>query len=175
MASNSFKNPPAFDPKTMTYEKWKNEIEVWKLVTELDEKKQALAVSLSLKGNARDVAMELKAENLAKETGMKTLIDALDKVFKRDDKDRAYEAYKNFDSYHKPEDITMSDYIIEFDKRYSKAKKYEMALPDSVLAFKLLDNAGLSKKDKQLALTASSDLKYAAMKSALQRILMVYL
>lgn len=170
MASNSFKNPPSFDPKLMTYETWKNEIEVWKLVTDLDANKHALAVSLSLKGNARDVAMEITAADLAKETGMETLIASLDKVFKRDDKDKAYEAYKNFDSYHKPDEMSMSDYIMEFDKRYNKAKKYEMTLPDAVLAFKLLDNAGLSTKDKQLALTASSDLKYAAMKSALQRI-----
>ncbi|CAC5364880.1 unnamed protein product [Mytilus coruscus] len=64
----------------------------------------------------------------------------------------------------------MSDYIIEFDKRYSKSKKYDMTLPEAVLAFKLLDNAGLSSRDKQLALTASSDVKYTSMKSALQRI-----
>ena len=34
----------------------------------------------------------------------------------------------------KPEE-TVSDYIIEFEHRYSKAKKFEMALPDSVLAY----------------------------------------
>ncbi|CAC5425238.1 unnamed protein product [Mytilus coruscus] len=45
-----------------------------------------------------------------------------------------------------------------------------MTLPEAVLAFKLLDNAGLSSRDKQLALTASSDAKYTSMKSALQRI-----
>ena len=45
-----------------------------------------------------------------------------------------------------------------------------MSLPEAVLAFKLLDNAGLLARDKQLALTASSDVKYTSMKSALQRI-----
>ena len=45
-----------------------------------------------------------------------------------------------------------------------------MTLPDTVLAFKLLDNAGLSQSDRQLALTACSDLKFDTMKAALNRI-----
>ena len=45
-----------------------------------------------------------------------------------------------------------------------------MKLPDAVLAFRLLDTAGLSVKDKQLALTSCSDLAFSDMKSALKRI-----
>lgn len=45
-----------------------------------------------------------------------------------------------------------------------------MTLTEAVLAFKLLDDASLSSRDRQLALTASSDVKYTSMKSALQRI-----
>ena len=56
MASNSYKNPPKFDEST-SYETWKNEIEIWKLMTELPKKKQALAVSLSLGGTARQTAL----------------------------------------------------------------------------------------------------------------------
>lgn len=154
----------------MTYETWKNEIEVWKLVTDLKSDKQALAVSLNLTGNAREVAMEVAAADLAKEDGMKTLIENLDKVFLRDDKDKAYEAYKNFDTFSKSENMSMSEYIVEFDKRYNQSKKYEMTLPQAVLAFRLLDKANLTLSEKQLALTASSDIKYATMKSALLHI-----
>jgi hypothetical protein len=45
-----------------------------------------------------------------------------------------------------------------------------MTLPDAVLAFKLLENAGLTKTERQLALTACSDLGFSSMKSALKRI-----
>ena len=80
----TFKNPPIFNQATMTYETWKNEIEVWKLVTDLKSDKQALAVSLSLTGNAREVAMEVAAADLAKEDGMKTLIWTLGQsIFER--------------------------------------------------------------------------------------------
>ena len=142
------------------------QIEVWKLVTDLKSDKQALAVSLSLTGNAREVAMEVATADLAKEDGMKTLIENLDKVFLRCDKDKAYEAYKNFDTFSKSENMSMSEYIVEFDKRYNQSKKYEITLPEAVLAFRLLDKANLTLSEKQLALTASSDVKYATMKSA---------
>jgi len=64
----------------------------------------------------------------------------------------------------------MADYIIEFEQRYNRIKKYDMTLPDAVLAFKLLDTACLEEKSRQLALTACTDLTFASMKSALKRI-----
>ncbi|ESO93699.1 hypothetical protein LOTGIDRAFT_153154 [Lottia gigantea] len=64
----------------------------------------------------------------------------------------------------------MSDFIYEFEKRYSKCKKHGMVLPDAVLSFKLLDSCDFSTNERKLALTATSDLKYENMKSALTRI-----
>lgn len=45
-----------------------------------------------------------------------------------------------------------------------------MALPDAILVFQLLDNAGLGQSDRHLALTACSDLKFDIIKTALSRI-----
>lgn len=61
---------------------------VWQLVTELKKEKQALAVSLSMTGNARETAMEVPAEDLGKADGTEKLIAQLDKDFLRDDKDK---------------------------------------------------------------------------------------
>jgi hypothetical protein len=47
---------------------------MWKRVTDFDGKKQALAVALSLKGRARDIALEIPADDLDKDNGMTTLI-----------------------------------------------------------------------------------------------------
>lgn len=45
-----------------------------------------------------------------------------------------------------------------------------MALPDAVLAFKLLDTACLDKENRQLSLTVCTELTFSSMKSALKRI-----
>ena len=100
---------------------------------------------------------------------MTTLVGKLDKLLKRR-KSCGYEVYQNFDSFCKSDKIIMTDYIIEFEQRYTKCKSYEITLPDAVLVFKLLDNASLTVKERQLALTASTDLTFASMKSALGRI-----
>ena len=41
----------------ISYETWKNELEIWRRMTDVDEKKQALAVTLSLQGQARAKAV----------------------------------------------------------------------------------------------------------------------
>ena len=45
-----------------------------------------------------------------------------------------------------------------------------MALPDSVLVYKLLEGAWLSQKERKLVLTAVDKLEFSAIKSALKRI-----
>ena len=170
MANNiNYRVPPAFEEKK-SYESWKNEVEMWKRVTELDKKKQALAVALSLTGRARDTALEISADVLNADDGMAKLVEALDNVFLKEEKDRAYDAYTDFDTIRRETDVSMADYIVHFEQRYNKMRKFDMALPDTVLAFKLLDTADLDVKDKQLALTACSTLTFASMKSALKRI-----
>uniref|UniRef100_A0A8C7CR58 Ig-like domain-containing protein n=1 Tax=Oncorhynchus kisutch TaxID=8019 RepID=A0A8C7CR58_ONCKI len=49
--------------------------------------------------------------------GMGTLIRALDSVFLKEVKDRAYEAYSNFDSVTRDISVAMTDYIIDFEQR----------------------------------------------------------
>ncbi|CAC5407522.1 unnamed protein product [Mytilus coruscus] len=83
---------------------------------------------------------------------------------------RGSESYTAFDKFHRESSIKMCDYIIEVEQKYNKCKKYDMALPDAILAFKLLDNAGLGQSDRHLALTACSDLKFDTMKAALNRL-----
>lgn len=168
MVSN-YRVPPTFE-EGKSYESWKNEVNIWTRVTDLEKKKQALAVALALSGRARDTAMEIPVDDLNKDTGMATLLGKLDALFLKEEKDRIYEAYSDFDRTTKEVNMSMADYIIDFEQRYSRMKKYNMELPDAVLAFKLLDTACLDVTDRRLALTACTDLTFATMKSALKRI-----
>ena len=54
--------------------------------------------------------------------------------------------------------FAMTNYLIDFEQRYNRMRKYDMVLPDAVLAFKLLDTACLDGREKQLALTACTVL-----------------
>ena len=39
--------------------------------------------------------------------------------------------------------MTIGDYIIEFEKLYTKIKNFDMALPDGVLAYHFLNSANI--------------------------------
>lgn len=80
-------------------------------------------------------------------TGMDTLLAKLDNLFLKEEKDRAYDAYSSFDPVTRDGSMSMADYIIDFEQRYSRMRKYKMELPDAVLAFKPLDTACLDTKD----------------------------
>ena len=129
-----------------------------------------MAVALSLEGQARAKALELDVTELNRDDGLDTLISALDSLFKKETVDLTYEAYTNFDKYRKTQEVSMIDFILEYECRYNQCKKYEMTLPEAVFSFRLSDSANLSAKDKQLALTAASDLKFSSMNSVLKRI-----
>ena len=152
----SYKKPPVFGDKA--YERYVEELRGWAMVTDLDAKKQAVAVALSFEENdprqIRDkIFSELKLEDLNKEDGMVTLITFLDKLYKKDPLTNVYEHYVNFDRFKRQSNVTMENYILEFEKLYNLAKKHTVIMPEIVLALKLLDGAQLEYKDRQLVLT----------------------
>uniref|UniRef100_A0AAV2KD24 Uncharacterized protein n=1 Tax=Knipowitschia caucasica TaxID=637954 RepID=A0AAV2KD24_KNICA len=59
----NYRVPPPFEEGKL-YESWKNEVGIWARVTDLEKKKQALAVALSLSGRARETAMEIPRESV---------------------------------------------------------------------------------------------------------------
>ena len=83
--------------------------------------KQALAVTLSLRGQAKAIALELKKTKLNSAEGMKYLSNELDKVFKRNETDTLYHKYREFEKYQRTAE-TMNAYIIEFERLYNILK-----------------------------------------------------
>ena len=118
---------------------------------------------------------ELKIEHLKKEIGMTTLVEFMDKLFKKDELTEVYEYYVSFDRYKCSQGESVESHMIEFEKRYNKTKNYGMELPQSVVAFKLLDGTMLDHKDRQLVLTAADynkkDTLFTQMKNALKKFL----
>ena len=143
----SRKTAPTFK-EDITYKTWKNKLSMWTLVTNVPKKEQAIVVLLeALEGNqkAEKTASNLTATQLNVD-GLKVLLDKLDIAFQAETTDDAYSAYTEFNNYKKGHSTSMNDYILEFENLYHKILEYDMKLPDTVLAFKLLDGAGLSEQ-----------------------------
>ena len=111
---SGYKNPPELS-EAKSYEQWSKELNIWRMITDVDKKKQALVVTLSLSRKARETALEINSSELNADDGMDVLIKQLDAVFKKEAIDEAYEAYSLFESYKRKPEETVSDYIIEFE------------------------------------------------------------
>ncbi|CAB4045754.1 Hypothetical predicted protein, partial [Paramuricea clavata] len=141
---STFINPPKYHND---YRTWKQEIELWTKVTGLAKAKQSIAVCLTLDGKAKEVGLEL-GDDLGGEDGLGHLLRKLDTLFLKATTESDYEAYKNFDTVRRKPSASMAEYIVDFDSLYTKIKKREMVLPEAVLAFKLLDGAGLTENQR---------------------------
>ena len=156
--ASAYKTPPSFDSVHKPYNRWVEEIKAWRELTDLDKKKQGIAIALTLpeqdESGIRDkVFSDVKLEDLKKDDGVETLINFMDKLFKKDELSEAYEVFTDFERFKRKSTESMEVYVMDFEKLYNKTKRFNMTLPESVLAFKLLEGSGLEQKDRQLALT----------------------
>ena len=162
-------DPPALSD-AIDYNQWKNKVTMWCELTTLDKKKQAFSLIFALSGKAEQIALEMDHNDLKQDDGVDKLIGELDKYFAKNEVDLSYSAYKDFDQFVRVQNMQMSEYVASFEQKYNKAKKHKLEMSDSVLAFKLLDNASLDETKKQMVLTACPSIKFEDMKSALNRI-----
>ena len=141
--------------------------------TSIPKKEQGIIVLLDTwEGNAKaeKAVADIKANELNVENGLKLITDKLDKFFLEETADEAYKVYSYFINYNKIVEMTVSEYVLEFEHLYKRMIEHEMILPDPVLTFKLLDGANITNDKRKLALTFCVDLKYEKMKSALKRL-----
>ncbi len=168
MSSASLKTPPKFEDETQ-YEKWKKDIEIWVILTELDKKKQALAIHLSLSGKSCEISSELLVSVLNSDDGVAKLLERLDKAFLLDKNHRAFIAYQKFERFRQPKEMSIQNYITKFEGLYFKFKQHNMNLPDAVLAFRLLESCSLKDLHFQLAMSTIGDITFDNMKEILHR------
>ena len=65
------------------------------MITDVDKKKQALVVTLSLSGKARETTLEIDSSELNADDGIDDLIKQLDAVFKKEVFDEDYSLFES--------------------------------------------------------------------------------
>ena len=80
MATGQLKAPPVFK-EDGDYMSWKNDIEVWEMFTDIEQKKRGPAVYLSLTGKAREAVRDLKPAELGGNNGVQIILAKLDSYF----------------------------------------------------------------------------------------------
>ena len=66
-------------------------------------------------------------------------------------------------------DISIKDYIIEFENLNHLMENQNMKLPDKILAFKILEGATISENQRLMCLTLANDQTFKSIKTGLKR------
>ena len=133
------------------------------MFTDLEKKQRGPAVFLSLTGRTRECVRPLGAEEISKETEVKSIIEQLDKIFLKDSDTRAYIAFKKLYNYRRMSGVNITDFVVQFDQLYHKLTQLDMKLPDDVSALFLLRAANVSKENEKLARATCKKLTYTDM------------
>ena len=170
--------PPAWRDNE-SYHLFKKELKMWQLATDLDPKKQAPFVIMQLKEKAKKVALEIPLEELSitdngdgtTSGGIPRLLAELDKAFLKDVNEESYMAYDEFEKFRRNSGMSIQDYILEFERLLNRAKEYKMVLSENVLAYKVLNNAGLGKNHMELARATVKSMTFDDMKDTIRKIM----
>ena len=166
---SNIKAPPSLS-KCSSYETWLKEIEIWQAFTDLAEIKQGPAIFLSLDGRAREAVLELEVVKISAKDGVKNIIAKLDSLYLKDKTQSAFESYDAFEKFKRPSEMSISEYINEFERLKAKTESFKTVLSTDVLAYRLLKSANLSENHEQLARATITDLTYETMKTQLKKI-----
>ena len=167
---SSLKHPPEFNPEDgLAYEEWKNDVNIWRLYTKEEIKKQGPAIYLSLRGDAREAVRDIPLDDLSGDTGFEKVLEALDKVYLRDENTRAFCAVKSFVEFKRQSGVTFPKFIVDFEGLYREVKKFKLKFDDGILAYFLLSSANLSVDHERLVRT-SATLTYDSMRETLQKV-----
>ena len=167
--SSNIKAPPSLS-KCSSYEAWLKEIQIWQAFTDLADVKQGPAIFLTLEGRSREAVLELDVSKISAKDGVKTIIEKLDSLYLKDKTQSAFEAYDSFEKFRRPSEMTINEYINQFERLKAKTESYKTQLSTDVLAYRLLKSANLSEAHEQLARATITDLTYDAMKAQLKKI-----
>ena len=130
------------------FEEWLDETEIWQcFLTDMDKDKQGPTIYLSLDEKTRKTCSDLKVKDLNSENGVDILVNKLKSLIAKDIIRQVIWPMINL-KLLRPIDMSMVDFINEFERVYNNIKKYEMELPSGVLANRLLKSAEISE-DKQ--------------------------
>ena len=165
--------PPLLKPDK--YETWKKEMKFWEMATSIELKKRAPTVLLTLEDNAQEAVLEMDANTLNQDDGMKKLYEKLDLLFSEDANQSAFIAYETFEKYQKPAGMSVSDYLIEFDRLVAKLKNHAITLPEPVLAYRALKSANLKPEDEKLIKATVSALTLEEMSKQLKKVMRGYI
>ena len=86
----------------------------------MEPEKQGPAIVLSLEDEAKDGVLKLEPNQIADRNGVETIIDRLNKIYKKDELTQKYNAVEAFETYRRQPHLTIRDFLQNLKKGTTK-------------------------------------------------------
>ena len=163
-------SPPLLSKYETKYKDWKRLVHCWSKICGLPKTEQASALLLSLDGKALDAALQVPENELDQENGIQTLLDRLDKLYVKDELSEEFHALESFESYRRPDNLSIRDFLQEFDKKHYRIKNHAITMSANLLGYRLIKAANLTPDKEQLIKATVTTLKYEEVKDKMLKI-----
>ena len=150
------------------FEEWKRDIQVWQAITNIKQAKHGPILYRALEGQAKKACSGLPIEEICGQDGVRLILDKLETVFAKDSEQIAFEDCSRFENFFRPDSMSISEYINEFERLYDKLKTHKMSYADGILAYKLLINARISKEKQTMCRATMGTLTFENIKKQLK-------
>ena len=166
----SQKTPPAFNRNSDDYSKWRKKFEVWQAITDVAKEKHGGLLTLRLDDvTQEEIYEEVTTDELKAEDGATKVLNKLDGKFLKDKSLSAYETYEDFEKYKRPENVSITDYCAEFERRLAKVKAKGTQISTEVLAYRLIKSANVTASQEQLIKATIDKVDYDTMAKQLKK------
>ena len=177
--ATGFLNPPLWDENNKEFSLWLREAKAWKeatsAVTGLKEV-HGLQLALHLPDGSeirRQIFDTLDTDDMKGDAGWRSVINLIEKHYKKDDNTTAFETWKEFRNLVRKDDQNIEQYIMTYEKYKTRMKRFKMDLGERIHGLNLLCGANLSDSDLRIAMREvdgeTPDQMYEQAKKALKK------
>ena len=155
------KSPPVLSDSS-SYEDFKKEIEIWRLLKVCSAEEEGPMVFRTLTGKAKTAALRLTVKQIGAADGLDQILAEVDKVHLDEKNTRTFECLEKFEQFHRGSNVGITEFMLEFASLYSKLQDLKIEYPPEVVGYKLLKAARLSPDDERIVKATIETGKFCA-------------
>ena len=153
------------------FNEWCRDIEVWEIATEYAKDKWGALIYRALEGKAKRCCRNIPISDIKGETGYETIMNKLKELYGMDEGLYRFQAIERFEEFVRPEDMTVLDFINEWESYYDKVEQIgKIKLPEDYLAYKLFKAVRISDENKLLTRATITNFKISEAKEKMKAI-----
>ena len=146
---SSIAKPPVYREGN-SYEEYTRDLDIWLLLKVATKAELGPILFRTLTPRAKASCRDLSVEQVGSPEGFDLIRKRLDKLYLNEVNQRIFATLDTFEKFRRTGDMSINNFIIEFENLHNMVKSHNITYPDGVLAYRLIKAANLSSEHEKL-------------------------